>query len=271
MLTAAGTATVPWGSAAALTLPSLTLTFRWGSEGALTLPSLTLAGHVWAEERSAAALVLPRLTTTGSISVTSYAAYGALVLPALLAGASTSFGALALPMLQVVGYDAGSIAGSGVGVGAFEGWALNVRTGFVGRITNWQFRQIVKWGDKLLGVGADGLYEIGGTEDVGQPIQWEWRTGLDDMSYTAIKRFPWVYFHGVIDGEIVVMVEDDKGKVYEYNYDAEKGPVNIPHRRKLGQGIRSRHVAFGAKNGSVGAYMKLKALEAEAVVTQRSI
>lgn len=257
--------------AGAAILPSLTGAAWFAGLGAAMLPRLAGTGTIsWVGVGTGAA-TLPALQGSGTSVVESYPAYGNATLPALVGGQGSSYAYLTLPMLQGLAYDAGAVAGSGIGVGQFEGWAMNIRTGFVGRITNWQFRQIVKWGDKLLGVGADGLYLIGGTKDGGATMQWEWRTGLDDLGSSGIKRIPYVYFDAVIDGEIEVTTTDDRGALRAYHYEADRGRINLPHRRQLGMGVRTRNVAFGARNGTNGAYMELFGIEPEATITQRSI
>lgn len=269
-LLGAGSGTGGVGVASAIFLPRLVGTGWFAGLAAATLPRLSATGAGTTAETGTGAAILPALRGSGTSAVASYPSYGHATLPALRAGPS-GYGAVILPMLRGVGYDAGAVAGNGVGVGQFEGWAMNVRTGFIGRIANWPFRQIVKWGDKLLGVGADGLYLIGGTKDVGATMQWEWRTGLDDMNQSGIKRVPYVYLDAVIDGEIEITTVDDRGDVRAYHYEADRGRINLPHRRQLGMGVRTRNIAFGARNGTNGAYMELYGIEPEATITQRSI
>jgi hypothetical protein len=226
-----------------------------------------MTGTVSRVETGTGALLLPLLAVSGTSVVESYPGSGALVLPALIGGPYiTAY--LSLPLLQVSG------SGTGV-VGALaataEGWALNLRTGFVGRITNWPFKRIVKWGDKLLAVGVDGLYLIGGTKDAGTVIPWEWRTGLSDLGQAGVKRIPVVYLDAIIDGEVFIVTKDDRGDVRKYRYEADRGRIHMPHRRNLGMGVRTRNIAIGAANGPAGAYMELDGLEPEATVTQRSV
>jgi hypothetical protein len=268
-ITIAASGTAGTNGRAALKLPRLTASGHDGGRAALVLPRLVATASGTRLESGSAALTLPLLRASGNASVEGYSAVAALVLPALVAGPYGS-GALTLPLITVAGYDAGSIA-SGVGTGAFEGWAMNLRNGQVTRIVNWPFIDIVKWGDKLLGVAADGLYLIGGDTDGAAPIAWEWRTGLDDLGQPGVKRVPVVYVDGIIDGEVFVITKDDRGDIRKYRYEAERGRLHMPHRRELGKGVRTRNLAFGMSNGPGGAYMELDGLEPEATITQRSI
>ena len=268
LITIAGSGLAGAQGSAALILPVLTVLGYQAGVAALTLPRLAVQGSGTRQESSTGALILPLLQVSGEASVQGYSATAAIMLPALTAGPYGA-GALTLPLISVLGFDAGSIAG--VGSGAFEGWALNLRSGGVTRITNWPFVQIVKWGDKTLGVAADGLYLIGGDDDAGQPIAWEWRSGLDDLGSPGMKRVPVLYVDGVIDGEVFIITKDDRGDIRRYRYEAERGRIHMPHRRELGKGVRTRNIALGMANGPRGAYMEIDGLEPEATVTQRSI
>lgn len=262
--------TVPWPASASIRLPRLAGSAAFGWSTTFSLPSLSVAGVGTRQETGTAAVRLPSLTATGVVSVESLPSYGAITLPALTVGVSGVAG-ITLPLLQVHGYEAGTISSGGIGVGAFEAWAMNVRTKAVSHITNWPFRKIVRWGNLNLGVADDGLYQIGGEDDNGQPIQWEWRTGMSDLERPGIKRFPVVYLDAVIVGDIFVTTTDDKMDVRSYRYEARRGRVLMPHRQQLGMGVRTRNMAFGAKNGPNGAFMELNGLEPEATVTERNV
>ena len=265
MLTMDGTVKVGVVGSAYLTLPKLGVVGRGAGQGALALPSLLVVGNVSTAERSSAAVTLPLLQTSGNVSVFSYPAFGALVLPALIGGPYTN-AFLTLPALRM-----SAQASVLVEAAAFEGWAINIRNNAVTRVTNWPFTRIVQWGDKLMGVAADGLYLIGGVLDAGVPIAWEWRTGLGDLDQPGTKRIPMLYVDGVIDGEIFVVTKDDKGDVRKYRYEANRGRVHMPHRRELGKGVRTRNIALGMSNGPNGAYIEIDGMEPEATVTQRSV
>lgn len=270
LVTVAGSGLAGTNGSAAILLPLITASGYTAGRGAAVLPLITVAGTATRVEQGSGALTLPLLQISGDVSIQGYAAVGAFDLPALVAGQNGARADFMLPLLAVNGFDAGSIAGSGAG--AFEGWALNMRNGLVTRITNWPFTQIVQWGSKVLGVAADGLYLIGGDTDApGVPIQWEWRTGLDDLGQPGVKRIPVLYVDGIIDGEVFIITKDDQGNVRKYRYEAERGRRHMPHRRELGKGVRTRNIAFGMSNGPGGAYMEIDGLEPEATVTQRSI
>jgi hypothetical protein len=193
---------------------------------------------------------------------------GAIRLPALVAGPYGT-ARLVLPMLVVRGGQ--SLGAVPELAGAFEGWLLNTRNGAITRITNFPFTQFASVGNKTYAVGPGGLYLLGGEKDNGADINWKFETGLDDLGKPGTKHIPYLYLDGIIDGVIQITLIDDRGREFAYEYNTKtRGAVHLPHRRKLGNGIRTRSMAFRISS-DMGAYIELDALEPQITVTQRSI
>jgi len=263
MLTVSASGITGANANAALTLPQLVVSMTTGSKGAALLPQLTVTGSVSTAEKATLAATLPLPATTGTISVFSYPGGGAVVLPALVAGPYGS-GRVSLPMLQVLGIQL-------VSTTDFEGWAVNTRNEGITRITNFPFTQFATVGNKTYAIGAGGLYLLGGDNDNGTPIVWQFETGLSDVGRPGIKHIPYLYLDGIIDGEIEIVLIDDRSREFAYHYNTkQRGAVHLKHRRKLGNGIRTTNMAFRIKSDT-GAYIELDALEPEITVTQRSI
>lgn len=264
LLQIAGAGTTGANFSADLTLPLLTASARLGNRGALLLPLLQAAGHVTTAEHGHYAGTLPLLAVTGNVVVFSYPSRAALVLPALTAGPAGR-AALTLPMLIVSGQQL-------VPVGAFEGWCMNVRNGYVTRWLNMPFTEFTSMGNRTFAIGAGGLYELGGDLDLDQPIAWKFETGLDNLNRSGMKRVPYLYLDGIIDGAIQITVIDDRNREFGYQYDTkQRGPVHMPHRRKLGNGIQTRSMAFRLESIGRGAYIELDFLEPEVSISQRSV
>lgn len=262
-LIVAGSGTTGAMFSADLTLPMLSTDIRLGNRGAVTLPLLVVAGSVSTAEHGTYAGLLPLLRVTGNVSLFSTGGRAALILPALGPG-PLGRAALVLPSLLVAGRQL-------VPVGAFEGWCMNVRNGYVTRWLNFPFTEFTNVGGKTYAVGAGGLYLLGGDKDVAAPIQWKFETGLDNLNKSGMKRIPYLYLDGIIDGSIQITVIDDNNRAFGYQYDTkQRGAVHMPHRRKLGNGIKSRSFAFRLES-STGAYIELDFLEPEISVTQRSV
>lgn len=249
---------------AGLVLPALQGSGRGGFNGAGTLPSLAVAAQFSAMETFTAALTLPLLQSAGNVLLTSEVFRAALVLPALGPGSHFRF-AGTLPRLAITAY-------AGVAAVADEtvGWMLNIRTGGVTKIMGWPFTQFARAAGTTYAVGPDGLYAIGGDTFAGAPIAWVFETGISDMGSPGVKHFPYLYLDGIIEGEIEITIIDDRLREFMYRYVANLGALHIPHRRKLGNGIRGRNFAIRAASPK-GAYIELDSLEPEVNVTQRSI
>lgn len=258
-----GSGTTGVGFRAGLVVPMQTLSTRTGWKGALQVPLVTGTGQVTTDERWTGTLVVPLVQGTGTISVYGYAFSGALEVPMILPGVYAR-AALVVPMQQVYG--------TFVLPTTFEGWVLNTRNGGVTRWTNVPFIGFTRVGEDTFAVGNDGnLYLLGGDLDVAAPIEWEFETGLSDLGSPALKHIPYLYLDGIINGEIEIVLLDDRGREFAYEYDTKnRGNVHMPHRRKLGNGIRTRSVGFRLRS-TTGAYIELDSLEPEATNTQRSM
>jgi hypothetical protein len=262
-VTASGTGLTGAGWQVAASLPLPTVRAFCGARGAAVLPSLVAVGSVSTMESHSFAGVLPLLRVAGNFVLYSSPSHGSIILPALRAGPSGR-AAIILPALQAVGLQLPPAS-------SFEAWVLNMHNGAVTRFTNFPFTQFVRFGTKTLGVAADGLYELGGDTDNGTPISWEMETGLDDLGRPGIKHVPYLYLDGIIDGEVEITVIDDRNREFAYQYNTkQRGAIHAPHRRKLGQGIRTRNMAFRIAS-TTGAYLELDAIEPQVTVTQRSI
>jgi len=246
-----------------LTLPNATTDMRIGSHGELVLSPATTAGSVSTMEGTTGVLRLPFAVVTGNISIFSLPGGGNLVLLPVIAG-PYGIGRLTLPYLIVSG-------GQALTTTDFEGWLMNVRNKGVTRFTAFPFTQFATVNNKTYAIGSGGLYLLGGNTDNGNPIVWQFETGLSDFGRPGLKHLPYLYLDGIIDGEVEIVLIDDRRREFAYHYDTkQRGAVHLKHRRKLGNGIRTTNAAFRIKSDT-GAYIELDALEPEVTITQRSI
>lgn len=246
------------------TLPSLRVSM-WGAGSlAARLPSIRaeLTG-VTAEVGSLRA-VLPALRMTGNSFL--YSEVGSLYarLPALR---SVTGGHLRAVLPAITAHL------SGIEAPLADGWLMNVRTGGVTRVTCWPFSQFAKANGKIFAIGEGGLYQLGGDYlgDDETHVPWVFETGLSDLGSQAIKHYPYLYVDGIITGEVRITLIDDKDREYGYLYKGDMGAVHMPHKRKLGNGIRSRNIALRIESAKGVSYIEVDALEPEVNQTQRSI
>lgn len=261
----AGSGMVGAGFRAGLDVPMQTLSTRTGWKVALAVPLVRGAGQVSTDERWTAALSVPLVRGTGTLVLYSRPFRVALDVPLIQPGPYAR-ATLAVPFQRVYG--------TFVLPTTFEAWVLNTRldAGGITRWTNMPFIGFTRVGEDTFAVGNDGnLYLLGGDLDVAAPIAWEFETGLSDLGSPALKHIPYLYLDGIINGEIEIVLLDDRGREFAYEYDTkDRGNVHMPHRRKLGNGIRTRSVGFRLRSTS-GAYIELDSLEPEATNTQRSM
>ena len=244
-------------------LPMLTAQTRMGWRSSTKLPMISMSASGTHSVTAAASMLLPMYTMHNDWHVESMPFTSHTTVPMLVSGMYINASML-LPMYTMAAMGKLTTA-------QFEAWCMNLRTKAVTHWTNLPFTQLATINGKTYGIGAAGLYLLGGDTDDGDPIQWSFETGLDDFDKSGIKRIPYLYLNGIIDGEVEITLIDDRNREYTYYYNTmSRGPVHMPHRRKLGNGIRTRNVAFRIAS-TTGAYVELDALEPEITVTQRSI
>jgi hypothetical protein len=257
---ASGIGGVSWRVEASL--PRLGVVGAFGWRSSALLPAMQAAATMSWTIRGSSTASLPALQGSSVFTVFSLPAHGAGVLPALQS--VYMLGRAELPSLQATATFAATDLG-------YEAWVLNTRNNAVTHWTGLEVTQFARYGNRTLMVGGGNLYLVGGDLDDTAPIPWSFETGLDDLGSPGLKHIPYLYIDGIIDGEIQITLLDDRGREFAYEYDTkQRGAVHQPHKRKLGNGIRTRNVGFRISS-TTGAYIELDALEPEATITQRSL
>lgn len=110
----------------------------------------------------------------------------------------------------------------------------------------WQFDQLVKFGDKYLGIDSTGIYLLGGDTNNGELINSTVETGLDDFGITMPKRISnmRVGWKSVEDAILTVIMDDDN---YEYDLLATDGHPGTA-RVKVGTPRLRRHIGLKLTN-----------------------
>lgn len=266
---------VSYGSAGAqisavnITLQPLQVGVRFGMSGRALLPTISVVATSSRNETITGAPSTLQIFTQGTLSPSSWGFSGAITLPGMAAAVQLRSSAMLPALLISTSWVVGQVLG-------FEGWAYNVRAKGMTRLTNMPFVQILQTRDGAtpLAIGADGnLYELIGDNDNGAAISWQFKTGLSDFGRAGMKRMPYVYIDGIIQGVVNITVDtDDPDKSYTYEYSTPESELaqHKPHKRKIGNGIRTRNVAIGMSSTS-GAYVEIDSIEPEIAVTQRSV
>lgn len=172
----------------------------------------------------------------------------ALRLVALCADAAV-LGDTPLPTMEVFERLADEVLFYGVlrlGDAEYTGWAIN--KGAVSEYRNYPFNGMLEFGGRYFGTGDTGLYEIAGTTDAGEPIEWAIRTALMDFGTGKLKRIPDAYIAFSGDGSAVWLrvFTEENGQRIESVYRGTPRPGAALHndRIQIGRGLSARYWQF---------------------------
>lgn len=149
----------------------------------------------------------------------------------------------------------------------YEAYAINLSTGAVSRYTEFPFDQILRFGNKHFGVRPDGIYELTGDTDDGDPIAASVKTFPTDFGVTNFKRIPYVYLMGRFGGDMEVGTQVNEGSEYTFPAPAIRGSGVHALRAKIAQGIKGNAWSFTFSNVD-GADFDIE--RAEALITPTS-
>ncbi len=124
---------------------------------------------------------------------------------------------------------------------------VNLDNRAVTEYKNYSFNSLMMFNGVLLGTNEQGLYILGGDNDLGTPIESYIQTGTYDLGERAIKIPKEVWLTYRSNGDMDVEVKEDELNVY--NYILDKVAIGIREcRAKFGKGLKGRFYRFGIKN-----------------------
>ncbi|MGH8154614.1 MAG: hypothetical protein ACREP0_05155 [Rhodanobacteraceae bacterium] len=140
--------------------------------------------------------------------------------------------------------------------GAYLAWVVNTESRAFVKYRNFPFNSFAKIGDRYFGCAGDGIYELAGDDDAGEPIAAVLRGGLSDLGSSLLKRFPAAYLGYRADGAMVlkvtVMQAQPNGDLTreEHWYSMEPRQANAlrVNRAKLGRGLKSTYWGWELAN-----------------------
>lgn len=117
-------------------------------------------------------------------------------------------------------------------------YAVNLQTGAISRYDGFDFYATLDLGDRVLGAGPDGFYELArGLGNDGQPLSGVVDFGEDDYDSVAKKHLEAVYIGVSLDGGYLILkAEDQDGRTRTYKVQNYR---NYP-RARMAQGQTSR-------------------------------
>lgn len=147
-------------------------------------------------------------------------------------------------------------------------WVVNLEGGGSTRYESYPYNSFAKIGDSYYGCKADGIYQLDGDTDNGDPIQAMVGFGKQDFGTTALKRVTNLYLGTSSTGKLYVkvLVDDD-----EYLYAARDSSEDMRVQRvDVGRGLRASYLEFELYNAD-GDDFELASVEFVAVPLTRRI
>ncbi len=115
------------------------------------------------------------------------------------------------------------------------------------RYEHWPFESYAAFKGVHFGCGPDGIYELTGDDDNGEPIAAMINFGKQSFGSSQLKRVPYVYASLASDGDIYMQVSYTDDNVYMY--PARKvDEYNATVRFDLGRGIKANYLNFELYN-----------------------
>lgn len=151
-------------------------------------------------------------------------------------------------------------------------WVMNTETTAMSLYDNFDFESIAQPSGKVLAVGPDGLYELAGDTDSGEPIAAATISGLDGFGTDATKRVDAMYFGYTSSGQISVDVEVHESKIPVSTYLLEQRDAGSPRNSRVvpGKGLFGRYWRMTIRNVD-GADFEIHDAAVDIAVSSRRI
>lgn len=147
-------------------------------------------------------------------------------------------------------------------------WVVNAETGATTRYENFDFNSYAKIGDTYFGCKADGIYQLDGDTDAGDPIQAMVSFGKQNFGTSALKRITNAYVGTSGEGKLFLKIIAE-GE--EYIYAARSYDEHLQVQRfDTGKGLRTNWLEFELYNAD-GEDFELASVEFAAVPLSRRI
>lgn len=129
-------------------------------------------------------------------------------------------------------------------------WVMNTETTAASWYDNFDFESIAQTPDKTLAVGPDGLYELAGPTDSGEPIDAEVVSGFTDFGSAHTKRVDNLYFGYTSEGQLSVTTETYGSEHPPSTYYLEQRAASAPRNSRVtpGKGLCGRYWRMTIRN-----------------------
>lgn len=190
----------------------------WDASG--VVPAVRVKGSVLAAALFDAGVTLPPL-----------AAEAEYLLPLSLSAAAR------LPALTGTGVLSAALAAT------FAAWIVNTRTRGAAEYSGYDFTGLARHQKRYFGCNENGIFELTGKTDDGDPIQASATSGVSTAGTDYAKHFPYAYFETRCDGELeFLLTADPSATAITTVYPVEQNRIG------LSKGVRGKHVQIGVRN-----------------------
>lgn len=174
--------------------------------------------------------------------------------------AMATFNAVVLDLIEV----AGDMTDPG---NTMSTWQMNTRTGAVTNYGNYSFNSFARLGlQQYIGATSDGLYQLDGPDDDGEPIVGVVRGGYLKFGGTHLSRIKAAYIAQRGDGAYLLKIVTGPGS--EYIYEACASSMETA-KFTMGKGQRATYFAFELM--STGQDFDIDTIEFVPIVVQRRV
>lgn len=154
-----------------------------------------------------------------------------------------------------------------------HGWVMHPDNLAFSEYRNFPFNSLTAVNGRHFAVAEDGLYELTGDDDAGEPIEAAIQTGLMDLGTHFIKDAKAAYLGYTASGKLVLkVVTTAKGQKEEWWYQLKQGsaPSLRDGRVTIGRGLRAKYWQFEVVNAD-GADFELDDIQVMYNILSRRI
>lgn len=147
------------------------------------------------------------------------------------------------------------------GEDTYTAWVMTPQTKALRSYSNWPFNSYAQLGNMQLAAGPEGVYRLGGTQDITSVIMARIRSGLLDFGTSKLKRIDRAYLgyssSGTLCLRICALSESGSKVVYTYQMTAQPAGAPVGGRVSTGRGPRSVYWSFELCNDASGSDFEL--------------
>lgn len=133
-------------------------------------------------------------------------------------------------------------------VAEYDSMVMNTKNQGLTIYDNYKFNSMCEFSGKHLGASPTGIHDLDlGSNDNGEAVHWNVKTGYLDMEQGKKKRLVEAWVSGKLGGDVKITVIQPDGNSYEYTLDGVS-QTESGMRLKFGRGLRSKYLALNIED-----------------------